>query len=306
MDVAMVEQFGMLYTNGWKPKKIMQELGIDYATYRKLFKEWKRQKEKEKYTTKEEDRKEKDQEKDTEEEYQEENDQEDEEPEEEQEYQEPEENQEKESYNESNEEEYYRDDESQEEGKNQSINQVRDDIINKELEDFFEDDGELKVVREQESEDDDEDDDEQDIEEIVGDARETILFFVCLWLFLLAVKYPGDMMEKLDFVNSFIEKRERQIKRMVEKIDNVLRNYTKLYNMLAKANDWTFLMDMAILTLTFKSELEENFLLQHKEEKKDNKKETAEYIELKEEQNSFGGRLSLLLGGEGYVESIQQ
>jgi len=258
------------------------------------------------YTTKEEDRKEKDQEKDTEEEYQEENDQEDEEPEEEQEYQEPEENQEKESYNESNEEEYYRDDESQEEGKNQSINQVRDDIINKELEDFFEDDGELKVVREQESEDDDEDDDEQDIEEIVGDARETILFFVCLWLFLLAVKYPGDMMEKLDFVNSFIEKRERQIKRMVEKIDNVLRNYTKLYNMLAKANDWTFLMDMAILTLTFKSELEENFLLQHKEEKKDNKKETTEYIELKEEQNSFGGRLSLLLGGEGYVESIQQ
>jgi len=113
-------------------------------------------------------------------------------------------------------------------------------------------------------------------------------------------------MEKLDFVNSFIEKRERQIKRMIEKIDKVLRNYTKLYNMLAKANDWTFLMDITILTLTFKSELEDKFLSKQ-EEKKDTKNETTEYIELKERhEGSFGGRISLLLGGDNYVpESVQ-
>ena len=49
MDAVMVEEFGRLYTSGLKPKKIMESLGIDYATYKKLFKEWKKRKKERKY-----------------------------------------------------------------------------------------------------------------------------------------------------------------------------------------------------------------------------------------------------------------
>ena len=123
-------------------------------------------------------------------------------------------------------------------------------------------------------------------------------------------------MEKLDFTNEFIEKRERQIKRMVEKIDNVLRKYAKLYNILVKVKDWTFLMDIIVLTLTFQSEMAERFLLEDNKVEEDNKrtkkKTKTEYNEEIEEENALkdlalDSKIALLLGGDKYVsESIQQ
>ena len=312
MDAVMVEEFGRLYTSGLKPKKIMESLGIDYATYRKLFKEWKKRKKERKEEREEEQTAE---EENTEEKHEEDPEEHQEEEPEEPEFQENEENQEdqeeEESDNESYEEECNREYESEKESENQSTNKINyNEIVNNELRDFFEGVGELEVNEGNSDEENEEDTEDEDVEEIIGDAKETILFFICMWLFLLSLKFPGDFMEKLDFINEFIERRERQIRRMVEKIDRVLRNYAKLYNMLVKVQDWTFLMDIVILTLTFKSEMSKKFILENEEhevepsKKTSNKKKRDELMEEKSDLDIIkDSKIIALIGGAEYVSN---
>jgi hypothetical protein len=290
MDAVIVE-FGNLYTRGYKPKKIMEMLGIDYATYKKLYRQWKKRKTEES-GKKEETEREKPEFQEEEEEKgkgEEQTTEEDSKP-----------DQEEESNNESYEEECYREHESQKESKNQSSNTINyDEIENKELKEFF-DVGDLEVKGEDEADEEDEEED-TDVDKIVGDAKETILFLLGIWLFLLSLKYPGDWTIKLDFVNTFMEKRERQIKRMVDKIDRVLRRYAKIYKLLVDVKDWTFMMDVTILTMTFQSELEEKIeeSLKETEENEEKSKAIDEELPL-----GHDDRLLALIGGAKYASNV--
>ena len=309
MDVIMVERFGELYCKGLKPKRIMRDLGINYETYKKLYREWKKRKKERNEEREEEQTAE---EENTEEKHEEDPEEHQEEEPEEPEFQENEEDhEEEESDNESNEKEHYREHEIEKESENQSTNKINyNEIVNNELRDFFEGVGELEVNEGNSDEENEEDTEDEDVEEIIGDAKETILFFICMWLFLLSLKFPGDFMEKLDFINEFIERRERQIRRMVEKIDRVLRNYAKLYNMLVKVQDWTFLMDIVILTLTFKSEMSKKFILENEEhevepsKKTSNKKKRDELMEEKSDLDIIkDSKIIALIGGAEYVSN---
>jgi hypothetical protein len=199
---------------------------------------------------------------------------------------------EEENNHEEDEEEYYRENDNEEENQNYQNN--CEEIENEELKDFFDDIGEFETLDNDDSECLEED--EEEIEKFVGDAKDTILFFMCMWLFLLSLKYPGDFMIKLEFVNEFIDKRERQIKRMVDKIDRVLRRYAKIYKMLVEFGDWTFIMDIMILTMTFQAELEEKLGDMQEQEGKQEKEEeqnTIENIGIELQNN----RITALIGG---------
>jgi len=192
------------------------------------------------------------------------------------------------------EEEHYKENKSEEDTSQNSQNNY-ERIENEELKDFFEN-GEFEIINSNEEEE--EPDDDEEIEKFVGDAKDTILFFMCMWLFLLSLKYPGDFMTKMEFVNEFIDKRERQIKRMVDKIDRVLKRYGKMYKMLVEFGDWTFVMDIAIITLTFQAELEDKLgeMQEHEGDVQDDvHKENGQFeVGIENLQNS---RITALIGG---------
>jgi hypothetical protein len=107
-------------------------------------------------------------------------------------------------------------------------------------------------------------------------------------------------------VYKFIKKRERQLKRICEKVDRVLKR-TEYYKKLVKMNDYTFLMDIFLLTMAFKDELDE---MQMKKLRKD-KTDRTDNIEIEEEHLpepepkprreyamvGSNDRLKLLIGG---------
>ena len=141
---------------------------------------------------------------------------------------------------------------------------------------------------------------EDDDEDVVGDIRDLVETIIIILLVLIA--WNHDIEAREEVVYKFIKKRERRLKRICEKVDRVLKR-TEYYKKLVKMNDYTFIMDIFLLTMTFEDELDEmqmKKLRKDKTDRTDNIEIEEEYISEPEPQREYAmvgsnDRLKLLI-----------
>ena len=106
----------------------------------------------------------------------------------------------------------------------------------------------------------------------VGEVRD--ILETCIILMLAGVSMKYEISERLTFVENFTQKNKKQIDKIIKKVERVLRQkHTKLYNKLSKSNDYTFMIDVVVLVLTFDECLQEHI-------RKEPAPETADIPEL--------------------------